>query len=150
MLLPEWNYVELLIGLGPVQQILCTAFAEITVKPQLLQRLLLRRPLQLLHHHVLVLIRVQGKLIVALLHLLPNRSNHRLLEKHFGGLWVLMLDGFGYLIITQPHGPGEVVLSDIALAQQMPELSDVALHETLGPLLALLHLRTGHLRTLHQ
>lgn len=47
---------------------------------------------------------------------------------------------FGCRTISEPHGPIEIALGDVALAEQMPELRDVPGHETLGSLLALVKL----------
>lgn len=47
---------------------------------------------------------------------------------------------FGCWTISEPHGPIEIALRDVALAKQMPELRNIPGHETLGSLLTLIKL----------
>ena len=82
-------------------------------------------------HHMAVLTHVYGLLLLPLLlhHLITDRRQHRLLEEHVGSRGLLVSNGFGDGTVPKVHGPVEIGFCDMALAEKMPEICDIPLHE---------------------
>ena len=138
MLLLVGNYVKLLVGFSAPCGFWTLVRTQVTVKPQLVQRLLFRSFVQLFAQHVLKLVGMESELLLFAFQLLSDARDHCLLEKDFGSGRLFVFYYFGNMVVPQTHGPNEVAFSDVALAEEMAKLSDIALHKTFGAFLVLL------------
>lgn len=141
MLLLVRDEVELLVGLGSIQLLKLLVPSQVRVELELLQRLLLGGPLQLLRHHVAVLARVKSNSVLLSLQLIPDCAQRSLFEIDFRGSGVFDWGVGGDLIVPEAYGPVEVILGDVGVGEEMPELGDVPAHEALGGVLAFLQCR---------
>lgn len=83
-----------------------------------------------------VLAGVDGDLLLLFLtNLVSNGRDHCLLKEDLRRHGPLVLNGPGSCIIPQPHRPVQVGLGDVALAEQVSEISHIALHQHLATLL---------------
>ena len=127
-----WNHIELFIRLRALNSTTIFVFSEVSVEFELFKSLLLGCLLQFFGHHMTVFTNVESHLLLFLFRpeLLSNSGDHRLFEKDFRCNRFFVLDRFRNLVISESHGPVEVRLGDVTLTEEMPELSNVAVHET--------------------